>query len=114
MSAKPSKSAPAHLAPATRKWFATVTSDYELEEHHVRLLTAACESWDRAVQAREAISKYGLTYESPQGPKARPEVRIERESKLLFEKLTRALGLDLASAEELQRPAGRIAGRGRR
>jgi hypothetical protein len=49
-------SIPKHLQPATRQWFASVVEDYELEPHHVRLLTLAAEAWDRGVQAREAIA----------------------------------------------------------
>ena len=31
--------APAHLRPDTRAWWQSVHQDYELEEHHSRLLT---------------------------------------------------------------------------
>jgi hypothetical protein len=44
------------LKPKTRDWLNTVIAGYDLEEHHVRLLTLAFESWDRCVQAREAIA----------------------------------------------------------
>lgn len=37
---------PAYLAPATRRWFAEIELAFELESHHVRLLTLAGEAWD--------------------------------------------------------------------
>ena len=65
--------APAHLRPATRDWFASVLADFELEEHHVRLLTLAGEAWDRGEQAREVLDKDELTYTDRFGaPRARP------------------------------------------
>ena len=39
---------PKHLKKPTREWFESVMSQYELEEHHIRLLTLACEAWERA------------------------------------------------------------------
>jgi ribosome modulation factor len=40
--------APAHRRPETRRWFEHVTEEFELEQHHVRLLTLAGEAWDSA------------------------------------------------------------------
>lgn len=105
--------APKHLAPATRRWFASVVRDYELEEHHVRLLTAAAEAWDRMVQAATVLNAAGLTFEDRFGqPRARPEVGIERDSRLAFARLLRELALDAAVPED-PRPPG-ILGRERR
>jgi phage terminase small subunit len=88
---------PRHLRAATRKWFAVVTEEYELEPHHVRLLTLAAEAFDRCQEAREAITKHGTTYTDRFGsPKARPEVAIERDSRIAFARLLRELDLDLA------------------
>jgi hypothetical protein len=42
------------LRPATRAWFSSVLAEYQLEPHHIRLLTLAAESWDRCCEAREA------------------------------------------------------------
>ena len=39
---------PKHLSASSRKWWVDVTEAYALEEHHLRLLTLAAESWDRA------------------------------------------------------------------
>ena len=86
---------PAHLRAATRKWWGAVVADWNLEDHHRRLLTLAAEAWDRCNEARKAIKKLGLTYEDRfDQPKARPEVAIERDSRLAFARLIRELNLD--------------------
>ena len=96
-----SLSPPKHLRADTAAWFSTVVKEYELDSHHVRLLTKACEAWDRSEQAREAIAKHGMTYEDRFGaPRARPECAIERESRLAFARLVRELGLDVAPPSE--------------
>jgi len=88
--------APRHLKPETRRWWVEVVTDFELEPHHVRLLTLAAESWDRGVQAREAIAEHGLTFDDRHGsPRARPEVGIERDSRIAFARCLRELGLDV-------------------
>src|ERR1700719_2351970 len=98
--------APKHLKQATRKWWDAITSGYVLEDHHLRLLTLVCESWDRGVEAREALAKHGMTYEDRFGaPRARPEVAIERDSRVAFARLVRELGLDVASPAESRPPA---------
>lgn len=68
-----------------------------MEEHHVRLLTAAGEAWDRMGQARAVIAKDGMTYSDRFGcPKARPEIGIERDSRIAYVRIQRELGLDVA------------------
>lgn len=87
---------PAHLRPETAAWWASVVADYVLDPHHVRLLTLAAEAWDRATQAREALAEHGITYEDRFGqPRSRPEVAIERDSRIAFARLLRELSLDL-------------------
>ena len=88
--------APAHLKPPTKAWFRHVSEQYELEKHHVRLLTLAAEAWDRGEQARAALNVSGLTYDDRFGaPHARPEVAIERDSRMAFARLVRELNLDV-------------------
>jgi phage terminase small subunit len=88
---------PRHLRLETAAWFKSVLNEYELDSHLIRLLTKACEAWDRSEQAREAIAKQGLTYEDRFGaPRARPECAIERDSRLAFARLVREMGLDVA------------------
>jgi P27 family predicted phage terminase small subunit len=88
---------PKHLRAATSQWFTEIVGEFLLESHHVRLLIKACEANDRCEQAREALKKYGLTFENRFGqPCARPEVAIERDSRIAFARLLRELGLDIA------------------
>ena len=103
MSKKPT--APAHLRPPTKRWFSHVVGLYALEEHHVKLLTLAAESWDRCQEAREILQKSGLTYlDRFQQPRARPEVAIERDSRLAFARLLRELALDVIEPGTENRP----------
>ena len=97
---------PKHLRADTAAWFRSVMKEYELEEHHTRLLIKACDAWDRSEQAREALAEHGMTYEDRFGaPRARPEVAIERDSRLAFARLVRELGLDVATPAESRPPA---------
>ena len=94
-----------HLRPLTRQWVASVIADYELEPHHERLLIKCAESWDRSEEAREAIAKHGLTYAGRFGePRARPEVAIERDSRLAFCRLLRELDIDVSEPGVSSRP----------
>ena len=84
-----------------------MVEDWTLEDHHVRLLTAAAEAWDRCQQARKRLAKNGLTYTDRFGqPRARPEIGIERDSRLAFSRLIRELDLDAAAPRESGRPPG--------
>ena len=97
--------APAHLREATRQWWRQVVSDYVLEGHHLKLLTLAAESWDRCQQAREALASGGLIFKDRfEQPHARPEVAIERDSRLAFARLLRELDLDVEAPHGATRP----------
>ncbi len=97
---------PDHLSEPTRKWFASVVEDYALEPHHLRLLQLAGEAWDRCQQAREVLNRDGPTYLNRfNDPCARPEVAIERDTRLAFARLIRELDLDVeAPSEARSRP----------
>jgi len=98
-------SAPAHLKPATQCWFLSVVDEFQLEEHHVRILTLAGEAWDRWTAAREAIETNGLTFDDRFGmPRARPEIAIERDSRIAFARCVREMGLDLLEPESPRPP----------
>ena len=96
---------PRHLSASTRRWFTSVREHYELEDHHLRLLTLACESWDRCQQARAVIDAEGMIFLDRFGaPRARPEIAIERDSRLAFARLVRELDLDVEPPPEASRP----------
>lgn len=97
--------APEHLRPETRKWFEGVCKEFLLEPHHVRLLTLAAQSWDRGEAAREVIDKDGLTFVDRFGqPKPRPEIAIERDSRIGFARMLRELQLDVAPPTQTRVP----------
>ena len=101
---------PQHLREQTRRWWSGVVKDYELEEHHLRILSLAAEAWDR-VSRCEAIDREGLTYLDKSGaPRMRPEIAIERDSRLAFARLVRELSLDVTPPVESRPP--RLAGTG--
>ena len=80
-------------------------AEWDLEEHHIRLLTLACEAWDRCEQARQVIDEKGLTTATREGgEKLHPAVRVESDSRLAFARLVRELDLDLDQAAESKRP----------
>lgn len=91
---------PKHLRAPTKRWWTWVCQNFTMEEHHLKLLTAACESLDRMEQAREALVKHGITYvDRFNAPHPRPEVGIERDAKIGFARLLRELRLDLDAPE---------------
>ena len=97
--------APKHLKPATRKWFDSVLESYELEPHHLRLLTLAAQAWDEAELARKALEEHGYTYEDRFGaPRSRPEVAIQRDARLGLVRVLRELALDINEPPAGSRP----------
>ena len=103
---KPASVAPKHLRKESAAFFNSVMADYSLDDHHVILLTKACESLDRIEEAREIVRKDGLTYKDRFGsPRANPAVAIERDNKIAVARLFRELGLDLAGDGKSAPPA---------
>ena len=93
------------MRPATRRWFASVVRGWQLDEHHVRLLTLACEAWDRGEEARERLAVEGLTVKDRFGQvKPHPCAGIERDAASTFRQLVRELDLDTEPAPEAARP----------
>jgi P27 family predicted phage terminase small subunit len=83
-----------HLSEAMQAWWRSVMDAYELQPHHEHLLEAACDAWDRMVQARETLREDGLTVTTKSGTKRHPAADIERDSRLAFARLLRELDLD--------------------
>lgn len=113
MPTKTSPKPPIHLSPTMKVWYVSVYQNYRLESHHEKLLLLACQTFDRAEQARKALAEHGMVYMDRFGcPRNRPEVAIERDSRLAYARLVRELGLDLAEPE-MARPNIRSGIRGR-
>jgi len=85
---------PSHLRAATRRWYASVVEQYDLDPHHERLLQAAAETWDRFQEARDRLGRDGTYVEGRYGVRAHPAVAVERDSRLAFARLLRELDLD--------------------
>ena len=86
---------PSHLTASTRRWWSQIVADYDLESHHLRLLQAACESWDRMQSARETIAAEGAFYRnSSDEPRPHPALAVERDSRIAFARMIRELGLN--------------------
>lgn len=102
---KPNLKAPKHLQPATRRWWQSVVADWQLEAHHVRLLTMAAAAWDTNEAAERAMAAEGLTTKDRFGQvRMHPAVTIARDAKVTFARLLRELDLDVAPPASAKRP----------
>jgi P27 family predicted phage terminase small subunit len=98
--------APKHLRAPTRRWWDEVVGEFDLESHHLRILQSAAEAWDRCQSAREVIDREGMTFDDRFGqPKPRPEIAIERDSRIAFARLLRELALDVDPPADARPPA---------
>jgi phage terminase small subunit len=98
---------PKYLKPTTRRWWKQVVETWTLDEHHIKLLTLAAASWDRCEQARQALDQFGLTWtdEKLNRLSPRPEVAVERDSRIAFARLLRELDLDTETPTGPRPPA---------
>lgn len=99
---------PKHLRKPTQKWFKSVAEDYELDGHHIKLLTLAAEAWDQSQAAREVLDRDGLTFLDRFGqPKERPECGILQNARIAFARLIRELALDVDTPADSRPPRTR-------
>ena len=106
------ESVPKHLRKATAEFWQSVVRDYELQEHHVKILTAACESLDRATEARLAVDKQGAFFTNRHGEiKPHPGLAVERDNRGLFARLIRELNLTTDNPTEGYTRPPRIGGK---
>lgn len=98
--------APQHLSESAASWWNDAVRDYDFEPHHLRILQAACEAWDRMQQAREALKNHGgLTFTDKNSAiRAHPAVAMERDARIAFARLVRELDLDTGALSEAPRP----------
>ncbi len=96
---------PKHLQKSTAKWFKSVVDEWDLGDHHIRILTLAAEAWDQVQLCRQVIAADGMTFLYRFGqPKERPEVGILHNSRLAFARLVRELDLDFDGGSDTGRP----------
>jgi phage terminase small subunit len=96
---------PSGLSDAAKAWWRETVAEYELEAHHLRLLTEAAWSWDRAQQARALVDAEGMVLRDRFGQaKAHPAVAIERDSRAAYLRACRELDLDGAQQPESRPP----------
>ena len=115
MKQRATHNAPAHLRPDTKAWWLSVHQEYDLAEHHVRLLTLAAEAFDRACEAREILARDGIVIGGREAAvRPHPAVAIERDARIAFARLIAQLNLDVDSpvdssmraAQRSARPGG--------
>ena len=95
---------PKYLTKKSRKWTKDIDSLVVLEPHQEKMVIQAAVCLDRIEEARELIAAEGLTTKTRDGGrKAHPAVGIERDSKILFTRLCREIGLDIESVETYPR-----------
>ncbi|HUN95151.1 MAG TPA: hypothetical protein VMU69_02800 [Bradyrhizobium sp.] len=101
---------PRHLSKESAEFFRKTIEAYDLDDHHLLLLTKAMEAQDLAEKCREILDKEGLTYTDRFGaPRARPEAKILNDSRNALKNIFRELGFDLADDNNARPP--HIAGR---
>jgi len=88
--------APSHLSADSKKLFAAIIEDYEIDAAGEMVLIATLEARDRRDQARAAIATAGATITDRFGViKASPWTAIERDAATTMMRGFRLLGLDL-------------------
>ena len=98
---------PKHLSKPSKKFFKKIFEEYELEDHHIKLLILACESLDKITKARKSIDKTSLIYTDRFGrPKIHPLAKIEIDNKAIFIKLIKAMELGVELPGQIGRPPG--------
>ena len=103
---------PKHLGRDAKEFWKETVRDYELEPHHVLILTGACECMDRIAEARKRIEVEGCYLANRRGElRAHPANQVERENKILLARLLRELNLDTSSPAEAYSRPPRIGGR---
>jgi hypothetical protein len=106
---------PNHLSDGSKALWLDLLEAFPFAAKERDLLRVGLEARDRAIQARRALRKHGLTYDSPQGsPVARPEVGIERQSQRLWTQVLKQLGVPGEAASKVHRGPHTRKGHGRR
>jgi phage terminase small subunit len=91
---------PSHLSASSKRWWSSIASEFQLEPHHIAILSQAAKCLDRIEEARSNLDRDGLVVRDRFGcAKPHPAVAIERDAKVLFARLLRELRLDCEPEE---------------
>jgi phage terminase small subunit len=86
---------PAHLSKKAAEYFQKFLKDYDCEDTDIEVLIRACESADRADEARAALKKHGslVTLDRFGCEKAHPLIQVERQASRAFIDAIKSLGV---------------------
>ncbi len=88
-------SAPKHLSPEMKAFWNAILRDFAPDDAGLKVLQAACEAFDAAQGAREAVAADGLTVRDRFGQvRAHPLLAEERRQRESYVRAVIALGLD--------------------
>ncbi len=106
IASKRGPSPPKHLSDESKALWRRLCGEFDFTDVDLQRLRCACESKDRMDAARETLDELGTVYlDRFQAPRARPEIAIERDSRLSYLRALRELGLDLEDIEAPRPPA---------
>lgn len=98
----PSLKPPQYLSPAAKRLWRRITTDYEIDEAAGMVLESTLAAYDRREETRVQLANHGAVQTDRFGQqKPSPWVAIERDSGLALLRGFRALGLDLARADQV-------------
>ncbi len=97
---------PAFLKERGKKFFSKVTSEFVFEnQHEIELLGSAGGELDSQVESQKAIDADGYYIQNRYGKLIEhPAVKSLRDSRVLFMRLVREMGLDLTTGPESRTP----------
>ena len=84
---------PENIGDSGRKWLNRLFSEFSFDKSEREACFLAGSCLDRIDQAEQAIKTHGILVDCPTGMKANPACAIERDSKTLFCRICRELGI---------------------
>jgi hypothetical protein len=92
---RPADPATTDLRPAARRWLEGVLAGWNIGDDARELAGAGAVALSRAIEAREILSREGLSYTTKGGiPRAHPMIGVERESMKVYAAILRQLNLE--------------------
>lgn len=94
---------PEHLSEESKKIWADIVSECEMDAGALVILTTLCDANDRRLQARTSIEKAGSLFVRDRFGvvKGHPGLAVERDATLAMQRAYRLLGLDQAPNSQM-------------